>query len=255
MRRREALTGPCAAVHSTCRGEDEEDLPLLVASWICLQHRPGHSASVPEKTEPVVSLGVKRNTLAREPSIRDGIERIVWMGGALQPADWDGSTPYGNIDLGIAPGANPNAEWNAYWDPYAVRDIFASGIPIVMFPLNVTNAVFLGPEQVLMFAPGAPDYPIYDLAGQLYSMVAFEAGYAFWDTVTTAYLGKPELFKFEEKRLSILTEDTQPPTSTSDQGTISEDSAGHSVTVATQVDADAFYDFLLASWRKPPAGF
>ena len=202
-----------------------------------------------------MSLGVKRNTLAREPSIRDGIERIVWMGGALQPADWDGSTPYGNIDLGIAPGANPNAEWNAYWDPYAVRDIFASGIPIVMFPLNVTNAVFLGPEQVLMFGPGAPDYPIYDLAGQLYSMVAFEAGYAFWDTVTTAYLGKPELFKFEEKRLSILTEDTQPPTSTSDQGTISEDSAGHSVTVATQVDADAFYDYLLASWRKPPAGF
>lgn len=188
-----------------------------------------------------------------DPSIRDGIDRIVWMGGALPPAD--GSTPYGNIDLGIAPGANPNAEWNAYWDPYAVDRIFASGIRVVMFPLNVTNDVFLGPEEVLMFAPGAADYPIYDLAGQLYSMVAFEAGYAFWDTVTAAYLGKPELFECEEKQLSILTEDTRPPTSTSDQGTISEDPAGHSVLVATEVEAKAFYKYLLDCWRKPPAGF
>lgn len=195
------------------------------------------------------------DALKMDSEILSGIDKIVWMGGALEPANWDGVTPYGNIDTGIAPGANPNAEWNAYWDPFAVADVFASGLPVYMFPLNLTNEVMLTPDIVLSFAPESKRYPIWDLAGQLYSMVAFEAGYAFWDTVTTAYLGAPDLFTVEPKRLVIATEDTEPPTATSNQGTISEDPAGFPVQVATVVDVLRFYHYLREEWKKQPAGW
>ncbi|MEM1154931.1 MAG: hypothetical protein AAGI44_12385, partial [Pseudomonadota bacterium] len=41
------------------------------------------------------------------------IDAIVWMGGVY--SDDPMTLPVGNVDTGIAPGANPNAEWNAYW--------------------------------------------------------------------------------------------------------------------------------------------
>jgi len=47
----------------------------------------------------------------REPAITSGIAEIVWMGGALKPSPDPGDVPYGNVDTGLAPGANPNAEW------------------------------------------------------------------------------------------------------------------------------------------------
>ena len=215
-----------------------------------------HTVSAGQKTILLVlsPMTPVADAIALDPTIVDGIEKIVWMGGALAPEGWDQTTPFGNIDTGIAPGANFNAEWNAYWDPFAVADIFASTIPLYMFPLNVTNDVMLAPEQVLAFAPESDRYPIYSLAGQLYSMVAFEAGYAFWDTVTTAYLGAPHLFTIEEKSLSIATENTSSPTATPNQGTISEDPKGHTVHVATSVDSDGFYKYLHEQWRREDVG-
>jgi inosine-uridine nucleoside N-ribohydrolase len=49
-------------------------------------------------------------------------ERIVWMGGAIGE---------GNV--------TPAAEFNAFVDPEAAADVFASGIPIAMVGLDVTH--------------------------------------------------------------------------------------------------------------------
>ena len=150
--------------------------------------------------------------------------------------------PYGNIDPGIAPGANPNAEWNAYWDPFAVENVLASGVNLTMFPLNATNEVMLTPEKVLEFAPESGTYPLYALAGQLYSMVAFEAGYAFWDTVTTAYLKRPDLYTIKPKNLLNIT-------SGSDEGNIIESPSGYTVNVVTDVHKEGFYTYLFDQWK------
>jgi purine nucleosidase len=182
-----------------------------------------------------------------DATILDYIDSIVWMGGALKPEHDDGM-PFGNVDTGLAPGANPDAEWNAFWDPFAVRDIwqtFAAKVPFIMFPLNVTNSVMLGPDFILRLAPQSREYPVYALAAQMYAMVAFEAGYAFWDTVTTAYLGDPTLYKTtpEPEYLNIVT--TGPK-----QGLIfSDPQEGFPVTRVTDVDVDAFYDYLLEQWK------
>ena len=168
------------------------------------------------------------------PAIKDGIDEILWMGGALPPAT-------GNVDPGLAPGANANAEWNAYWDPFAVQNVLASGVKLTMFPLNATNEVMLNAEKVLEFAKDSEKYPLYALAGQMYSTVAFEAGYAFWDTVTTAYLDRPDMYSIKEKQLLNVT-------TGSDQGNIYEDPNGHSVNVVVDIQVQKFYDYLFEKW-------
>lgn len=175
------------------------------------------------------------------PAIKDGIDEILWMGGALPPANGNCGFPYGNVDPGLAPGANANAEWNAYWDPFAVQNVLASGVTLTMFPLNATNEVMLNAEKVLEFAKDSEKYPLYALAGQMYSTVAFEAGYAFWDTVTTAYLDRPDIYSIEAKKLLNVT-------TGNDQGNISEDPNGYSVNVVVDINVQKFYDYLFKQW-------
>lgn len=60
--------------------------------------------------------------LREHPESATGVEQIVWMGG---------STGRGNV--------TPHAEFNAYVDPEAAAEVFASGIPVTMIGLNVTH--------------------------------------------------------------------------------------------------------------------
>jgi inosine-uridine nucleoside N-ribohydrolase len=60
--------------------------------------------------------------LERHPGVRDRLERIVWMGGAIAE---------GNV--------TPAAEFNAFVDPEAAAAVFASGIPVTMIGLDVTH--------------------------------------------------------------------------------------------------------------------
>lgn len=82
---------------------------------------------------------------------------------------------------------------------------------------------------------------MYALAGQMYSTVAFEAGYAFWDTVTTAYLDRPDIYFIEEKKLLNVT-------TGNDQGNLYEDPNGHSVDVVVDINVQKFYDYLFEQW-------
>jgi purine nucleosidase len=130
------------------------------------------------------------------PSIADSIGEIVWMGGTINAG--------GNIDTGIAPGANPNAEWNAYWDPASVLTVLESGLRFTMFPLDITNLTALSPATLQQyFLPKASSNELINLICQMYALVAFQGGYSFWDTLTAAYLGNPGLFTFQSESVNI----------------------------------------------------
>ena len=60
--------------------------------------------------------------LERHPDVRDRLERIVWMGGAIAE---------GNV--------TPAAEFNAFVDPEAAAAVFGSGIEVTMIGLDVTH--------------------------------------------------------------------------------------------------------------------
>lgn len=179
--------------------------------------------------------------LQADPDFADKVSEIVWMGGVYITAD----TPTGNIDTGIAPGANPNAEWNVYWDPQATQAVLNSGIAVKMFPLNVTNSVTLSGEIIRQyFLPDSKDYAALSLAAQMYSLVAFQYGFSFWDTAATAYLGKPGLYAF--KHASVNVDTSADPTT---QGTmtvsfIPDNQANESsIEIATSIDVKKFYDY------------
>lgn len=74
-------------------------------------------------TAPLTNVAV---ALADHPEIKSHIQRIVWMGG---------STAFGNV--------TPAAEYNAWADPEAARQVIRSGVPFVMVGLNVTHEVAL----------------------------------------------------------------------------------------------------------------
>lgn len=71
---------------------------------------------------PLTNIGT---ALSKAPEIASHIRRIVLMGGGL----FEG----GNI--------TPAAEFNIFVDPQAATVVFASGVPIVMLPLDVTHKV------------------------------------------------------------------------------------------------------------------
>ncbi|HWU64827.1 MAG TPA: nucleoside hydrolase [Ensifer sp.] len=84
--------------------------------------------SEPEGSVTLCPLGPLTNigtALSKAPEIAGRIRRIVLMGGGL----FEG----GNI--------TPAAEFNIFVDPQAATVVFASSVPIVMLPLDVTHKV------------------------------------------------------------------------------------------------------------------
>ena len=88
----------------------------------------------------ILAIGTLSNiaeTLRLYPSVKDRIQRIYVMGGAVfQP---------GNLMLEqngtLIRSNNTFAEYNIYLDPEAAQVVFSSGIPITLVPLDATRFV------------------------------------------------------------------------------------------------------------------
>jgi pyrimidine-specific ribonucleoside hydrolase len=86
--------------------------------------------------------------LERHPDVRDRLERIVWMGGAIAE---------GNV--------TPAAEFNAFVDPEAAAIVFGSGIPVTMIGLDVTHkALFTRAHADRLRGAGAAGRAVAELS-------------------------------------------------------------------------------------------
>ncbi len=79
-------------------------------------------------TGPLTNIAI---SLIKEPKIKEKIEKIVLMGGAIYDS---------NI--------TPSAEFNIYVDPEAAKIVFNSQVPIVMIGLDVTNKAQITFEDI-----------------------------------------------------------------------------------------------------------
>jgi purine nucleosidase len=166
-----------------------------------------------------------------EPTIVDKIERILWMGGALNV--------HGNVSPYVDANIDGSQEWNVYWDPIAAHEIWQTDIPITMCPLDITNNVPLTAEFMARLGRNH-HYPLSDLAGQLYALVRHQP-YYFWDVLTTCYLGIPEIYQTREWETVLV------PTGPS-QGRTKVEAGGKLVTAMDQVDVPRLYDYLIDVW-------
>ncbi|MBV9878968.1 MAG: nucleoside hydrolase [Gemmatirosa sp.] len=187
------------------------------------------------------------DVVSAEPALLAGIEQIIWMGGAIHVA--------GNLDpTTISPAvANKCAEWNAFWDPFAVDAAFRMFDGMRVFPLDITNDTPLTPEFMAALQQQGQTYRWSQLAYEGYSLVSAEPFYDMWDVTATCLLTRPDLFA--------------PPHSASlaiqtwgfDQGCISSSSATAHHTPRRHVqelylafaDKPGFYDYVLSVLRGP----
>ena len=143
------------------------------------------------------------NLLRTKPSLAFGIREVIWMGGAVNGSN-------GNIDPSTIPAevANGYAEWNAFWDPWAVDWILKNTqFPLTVFPLNVTDQAAITHAFLDQLKIQSARFQYSKLAYDSYSLVKNVPTYEMWDVVTTCYLARPAFFdKPQSMRLKIITE-------------------------------------------------
>jgi purine nucleosidase len=191
-----------------------------------------------EAPEPVTILETgPLSTLAAaldlDPGIEAKIEAVLWMGGALDVP--------GNVDKIIEGGQDGSAEWNVYWDPPAAHRVWQTGLPIIMCPLDITNNTPVTSHFVRTIARNRR-YPLSDFAGQCYALVTHQ-DYFFWDVLTTAYLGRPDLFTVREVETAII------PSGPSRGRTVIQP-GGKRVRALETVQIEAFYEYMLTAWAR-----
>lgn len=174
-------------------------------------------------TGPLTDLA---KALRTDPSIQDKIESLHWMGGCL-----DG---HGNVN---EPGFDGTAEWNAFWDPEAVKAVFDSDLKIVMVGLESTEEIPLTPELRLHWAKNR-QYPMMDLIGAGYALVlADEADstYYLWDVLTTLASLYPDIVESRQAHAKVEIHGWAA-------GRTIESADGRELTLVTKADKDKFFN-------------
>lgn len=177
-------------------------------------------------TGPLTDLA---RALKAEPAIEPKIDRLCWMGGTMDKR--------GNV---AEPEQDGTVEWNAYWDPEAVKTVFATAIPIQMVGLESTRQIPLTPAIRQHWAE-LRRYAAIDLMGQGYALVPplehFEtnATYYLGDVLNTVASEYPDIVSTKQVQADVLT--TGPGA-----GRTFETPTGRPITLVTEVDQQAFFD-------------
>ncbi|MBD2049112.1 nucleoside hydrolase [Coleofasciculus sp. FACHB-64] len=207
--------------------------PLVPESGQKFMVRSLQTAPSPVTLMVTGPLTTVATALDMAPEIEGKIEKIVWMGGAL-------NVP-GNVSRDIEPGQDGSAEWNVYWDPISANRVWQTSIPIVLCPLDLTNNVPVTSEVVRQLGKQRR-YPISDLAGQCYALV-IPQDYYFWDILATAYLAHPEFYEVREEETIIVATGIS-------QGRTKVEPGARKIRVMQKVDKERFYDYILQQWAR-----
>lgn len=179
-------------------------------------------------TGPLTDLA---RALARDPSIQKNIDRLVWMGGSFLNK--------GNVE---DPESDGTAEWNAYWDPHAVKSVWESDIAIELVVLEAAKDVPLTEAMRIFWASKRQNIGI-DFLGQCYALISPLTGtnspYLLWDVLTAAYVGNPYLATKKEVKSIVRTHGFA-------QGRTEISPLGRPVDVIGSVDRKGFLDYVTA---------
>jgi purine nucleosidase len=176
-------------------------------------------------TGPLTHLAAALNAA---PELESKIERLYWMGGAVDVR--------GNVAAPEAPEADGTAEWNVYWDAPSAARVWQSSIPITLVGLDATDKVPVTQEFVDRLGQQR-QYLLSDLAYQCW-LFTFGTGYHLWDTLTTLALGYPDIVSIKDVPTTIIT-------SGPSEGRTQPDPNGRIVQVAYDVDPARVYNTVL----------
>lgn len=171
------------------------------------------------------------NTFKKYPETKEKVDKILWMTGAFLVD--------GNVK---APDHDGSAEWNIFWDPESASELLKSCVPILLFPLDVCRQ--LPVDNYIMYHLKDNKTKLGDIAYEFFKPIyQNHSQYYMWDVLPTVYLGKPELFGFENTAICVELRGTS-------RGNIYRSSLGCKVRYAKYVDDEGFYDFLIDQFKK-----
>lgn len=173
-------------------------------------------------TGPLTDLA---RALEEKPEIVNKIKELYWMGGSL-----DG---HGNV---FTVNADSTQEWNAFWDPDAVKTVFDSSIKINMIGLESSEELPID-DSFRMHLSQLRRYPAFDLAAQGYAMIVSipTAELFLWDVLTTMCALYPEIATTEEVTASVITEGMAA-------GKTIRDPNGRPITLVTKANHQLFFE-------------
>jgi inosine-uridine nucleoside N-ribohydrolase len=163
--------------------------------------------------------------LRAKPALAHTLDRIVAMGGAVQ------------VPGNVGPG-HEHAEYNVWVDPRAAQEVFASGVPVTLVPLDATNDV----PSTVFFSDALRRYhystvaatAVWDLDAANPSI--WTGGQYFWDPLAAAAVAKPDLLTYTRSTLRVTA-----------SGRTVAVRGGAAVEVAVHADRQAFERELLGS--------
>ncbi len=154
-----------------------------------------HAVTSGDKLTILLTTGFTPLTdvLRARPELRAGIDRVLWMGGAINVI--------GNLDSKtISPVvANKHAEWNVFWDPFAAQDGLNMFDGIHDFPLDITKTVPISTELMARLKAQGEKYSFSQLAYDAYGLVSQEPFYDMWNVCTTVFLARPDVYAAPQK--------------------------------------------------------
>ncbi|XP_062179900.1 nucleoside hydrolase 3 isoform X2 [Phragmites australis] len=137
------------------------------------------------------------------PHLKRNVEHIYIMGGGVRSKNPTGCCPknattscmpqqcgdHGNLFTSYT--TNPNAEFNIFGDPFAAYQVFHSGIPITLVPLDATNTIPINEEFFHEFQHHQSTYEAQycfkslKMARDTWFNDQFYTSYFMWDSFTS----------------------------------------------------------------------
>lgn len=187
-------------------------------------------------TTVVILIGSHTNFatfLMKNPEIKHNVERIYIMGGGVNSSNPTGCCPKGSSascvptqcgdrgNLFTAVNTNPWAEYNIFSDPFAAYQVFHSGIPITLVPLDATNTVPVSKEFLSVLEKNQHTYEaqwvyqVLKITRDTWFNDNFNKEYFLWDSFTSSvavsgilnnHNSERNMFSlFNDKNVTVLT--------------------------------------------------
>jgi inosine-uridine nucleoside N-ribohydrolase len=137
--------------------------------------------------------------LSQDPSLTDKIAKVVIMGGAVEVD--------GNIKTDDPTQTNVTAEWNIWVDAQAAAEVFASGIPLDMIPMDPVPDVEL--DAAFAQKVGAVNLPGANLMAALWTTEFgwYSQDYVWiYDVLAVIAVDHPEHYIWVSAPVSVITE-------------------------------------------------
>lgn len=171
----------------------EPDFEPLPMTAVALMAKVLQESEEPVTLVPTGPLTNVAALLLAHPELKSKIKQISLMGGGVQYGNW-----------------TPAAEFNILVDPEAAKLVFASGIPIIMAGLDVTEKALIKPYDFERIrALGNPVAKVVaewlDFFYQFHIKMGYE-GAPVHDAVAVAALLHPEIMEMKELYVEVETE-------------------------------------------------